>query len=251
MGLLDGRVAAISGGGKRLGKSFALAIAREGADVALVGRNAAALNQAREEIQTDTGQRILSFVGDISDVEDVRAFGDRVMNELGRLDVLVNNAAGWLEGTFLESAIEDIDRTIDTTIKGPIWLCRQFWPQLREANPGYIVNITTLGAREGRSNASPVYVAAKFGLAGFTDALRRLAIKDGIRVTEILPGSVASEFSPDTPVNEISAQYGNQRVPPIDIVESLIFAITRSNAAMIEEIRIPAVGDWFEDWARY
>ena len=251
MGLLDNRAAVVTGGGKRLGKSFALAVAREGADVAIVSRDAVALNQAREEIEAATGQRVLAFSGDVSNAEEVQALGDSVLNAFGQLDILVNNAAGWLEGTFLESDPEDIDRTIDTTIKGPIWLCRRFWRPLRDGDPGHIVNITILGAREGRRNASPVYVAAKFGLAGFTDALRRLAIKDGIRVTEILPGSVASEFPPDASADEVLAQYGNRRVPPADIVDALIFALTRSEAAMIEEIRIPAIGDWFEDWSRY
>ena len=251
MRLLNDKAAVVTGGEKRLGKSFAMAMAREGADVTIVGRDSGALSLAREEIEAATGRRVLDFSGDVSKLDDVRALKVSVLKAFGQLDILVNNAAGWLEGTFLESGPDDIDRTIDTTIKGPIWLCREFWNPLRDADPGHIVNITTLGARESRSNASPVYVAAKFGLAGFTDALRRLPIKDGIHVTEILPGSVASEFSLDASVDEVSAKYGNRRGPPVNIVDALMFALTRSPATMIEEIRIPAVGDWLEDWSRY
>ena len=117
--------------------------------------------------------------------------------------------------------------------------------------PGYIVNITTLGARPNRSNATPIYVAAKFGLAGFTDAVRRLGIRDGILVTEILPGSVASEFDIDDPIEAIVEKYGQSRVHPRDIAEAVVFSLSRSRAGMVEELGIPSIGDWFEDFSRY
>src|ERR1051326_9333954 len=197
MGLLDNKVAVVTGGGKKLGRAIALALAREGADLALTGRGETDLFETKERIQSTTGRRVVTYPTDISRPESIAQFAGEVSLVFEQIHILVNNAAGWLTGTLVDAKEEEINATIDTTIKGPIWLCRQFWEQLKQADPGYIINITTLGVLPSRSNASPIYVAAKSGLAGFTDALRRLAIKDGIRVTEILPGSIASEFDLD------------------------------------------------------
>ena len=113
------------------------------------------------------------------------------------------------------------------------------------------MNITTLGVLPGRSNATPIYIAAKAGLSGFTESLRRLGAKENVLVTEVLPGSVASEFSLDAADEDVAAKYGQERIGPADVVESIVFALERSPAGMVEEIRIPAVGDWFVDWATY
>ena len=139
-------------------------------------------------------------------LSNVARFAAMVRTELGDAHILVNNASGWLTGNLVDAEIGEINDTIDTTIKGPIWMCREFWGQLKRSKPANVINITTLGSRPGRSNATPIYVAAKFGLAGFTDALRRFGIKDGVLVTEILPGSVASNFDLDDPTEDVREQ---------------------------------------------
>lgn len=248
---LTGRVAAITGGGKGLGRALAVGLARRGARIAITGRRANTLSETAGQIEMETGNEVLHVAIDVSNPEAVRSFATKVHEVMGGAQILINNAAGWLEGTLLDADDSEIHATIDTTIKGPIWLCREFWPQLMEGNPGQILNITTLDSRPNRSNATPIYIAAKAGLAGFTEALRRLAIKDGIQVTELLPGSVASEFGIDATCEEVSGRHGNRRVTPQDIVDSVVFVLTRAPFSMIEELRIPSAGDWFEDFGRY
>lgn len=245
------KVALITGGGKGLGRAIAVALSREGFDLILVARDEEALNVTRGRIECETGRRVLVFQADVTQPDEIMRLRSVVDQEFGRVDVLINNAAGWLTGSLVDARIDEIHSAIDTTVKGPIWVCREFWDYLKAAEPGYIVNITTLGARPNRSNATPIYVAAKFGLAGFTDSVRRLGIKDGILVTEILPGSVASEFDIDDPIEAIVEKYGQSRVHPRDISEAVVFSLSRSRAGMVEELGIPSVGDWLEDFSRY
>ena len=244
-------VAVITGGGKGLGRAIAVALSREGFDLVLVARDQDALNDTQRRIIRETGRRVLVFQADVTRPDEIARLRAVVDQEFGRVDALINNAAGWLSGSLVDAKIDEIHSAIDTTVKGPIWLCREFWDHLKAANPGYIVNITTLGARPSRSNATPIYVAAKFGLAGFTDAVRRLGIKDGIVVTEVLPGSVASEFDIDDPIEVIEEKHGQSRTHPRDVAEAVVFSLSRSRTGMVEELGLPSVGDWFEDYSRY
>ena len=214
-------------------------------------RDQEALNDTKIRIETETGRRVLVSQTDVTKPDEIKRLRGIVEKEFNRVDVLINNAAGWLSGTLVDANVDEIHSAIDATVKGPIWMCREFWSLLKSADPGFIVNITTLGARPNRSNATPVYVAAKFGLAGFTDAVRRLGIKDGILVTEILPGSVASDFDIDDPIGMIVEKYGQSRTHPRDIAEAVVFSLTRSKTSMVEDVGLPSVGDWFEDYSRY
>ena len=115
-------------------------------------------------IAADAGARVLARRLDVRDEARAAEVAGDVAATFGRCDILVNNAAGWLTGTLGDADRDSIHEAIDVTVKGPIFMARAFWGLLSAADPAYIVNITTLGARPGRSNASPVYVAAKFGL---------------------------------------------------------------------------------------
>ena len=248
---LDKKVAVVTGGGRGIGRSIARALAYKGADIAIIGRNSETLAATESIIRAESVSNVVAVTGDVTQPNVVQAFGEAVQRELGQVNILINNAAGWSSESFFEMDEVGLNEMIDPTIKGTIWVSRAFWDDLKQSQPGYMVNITTLGARFGRSNANPAYVAAKFGLAGLTDSLRRLAIKDGIRVTEILPGSVASEFDIDTEDSVVEAQHGTLRMPPREIAEAVVYAVTRTNSGMVEEIRISSTGDWFEDYFHY
>jgi 3-oxoacyl-[acyl-carrier protein] reductase len=251
MGRLDKKVAVVTGGGRGIGRSIARALAHEGADIAIIGRNSETLSDTESTIRAESVSNVVAVAGDVTRPDVVQAFGEAVRRDLGRVNILINNAAGWSLESFFEMDEDGLNEMIDPTIKGAIWVSRTFWDDLKQSQPGYIVNITTLGARFGRSNANPAYVAAKFGLAGLTDSLRRLAIKDSIWVTEILPGSVASEFDIETADSVIEAQHGSLRMPPREIAEAVVYAVTRTSSGMVEEIRVSSTGDWFEDYFHY
>ena len=251
MGSLSKKVAVVTGGGRGIGRSIARLLAHQGASVAIIGRDLCALSDTESTIRTESTSHVVAVAGDVTRLEVVKAFSATVRRELGPINIVVNNAAGWSSEAFFKMDEAAMAAMIDPTIKGAMWISQAFWEDLKRSQPGHIVNITTLGARPGRSNANPAYVAAKFGLAGLTDSLRRLAIKDGIRVTEILPGSVASEFDLDTEDSVVEAKHGRLRMPPREIAEAVVYAVTRTSSAMVEEIRISSADDWFEDYFRY
>jgi 3-oxoacyl-[acyl-carrier protein] reductase len=251
MNSLKGKLAIVTGGARGIGKAIALALSKEGVNLGLVSTNETNLNATKKEIEAAYGVKVIVFAADISKPENVDSFSELVHKTLGPVHILVNNAAGWLNGMLEDTSIDEIHQVIDSTVKAPIWMCRRFWPDLKAAKPGHIINITTLGVRPNRSNATPIYVGAKSGLTGFGEALRRLGIREDIRVTEIQPGSVASEMPLDGPDSDVEKKYGNARVPNRDIADAVIFALTRSKFGMVEDISIPSVGDWFEDWVRY
>ena len=251
MGSLNKKVAVVTGGGRGIGRSIARLLAHQGASVAIIGRDLCALSDTESTIRTESTSHVVAVAGDVTRLEVVKAFSATVRRELGPINIVVNNAAGWSSEAFFKMDEAAMAAMIDLTIKGAMWISQAFWEDLKRSQPGHIVNITTLGARPGRSNANPAYVAAKFGLAGLTDSLRRLAIKDGIRVTEILPGSVASEFDLDTEDSVVETQHGRLRMPPREIAEAVVYAVTRTSSAMVEEIRISSADDWFEDYFRY
>jgi 3-oxoacyl-[acyl-carrier protein] reductase len=244
--VLKGKTAIITGGGRGIGSAIALSLSRQGVSLVLTGRSMTELEGIRDLIQKEGG-RVVVFPTDISRYENVLALKTFTLQNVSTVDILINNAAGWLTGILEDAAVNEIEETIDTTIKGPIWMCKAFWKELCESKQGHIINITTMGVNPSRSKASPVYLAAKCGLSGFTEALRRYGIKENIRVTELLPGSVSSGIELDAPLEETSKEFGRSRYPVSDIAEAVIFALTRSPNAMVEEIAIPAVGDWAVD----
>jgi len=187
---LHDKVIVITGGGKSLGRFMAEFFSQRGAHIAICGRSEAHLKEIRDAIERQGGPASLIHPLDVTDPQAVTVFAEAVTKRFGRCDTLINNAPGWLNSIFLDANPAEINAVIDSIVKGPIFTCQAFWPLLKKAKPGHVVNITTLGARPMRSNASPIYVAAKYGSAGFTDALRRYAVHDGIRVVEILPGSL-------------------------------------------------------------
>ena len=120
MGKLNKKVAVITGGGRGIGRSIARALAQEGADVAIIGRNAETLSDTESTIRAESVSNVVAVAGDVTCPEVVRAFGEAVRRELGRVNILVNNAAGWSSESFFEMAEAGLNEMIDPTIKGAI-----------------------------------------------------------------------------------------------------------------------------------
>ena len=189
MGFLDGKVAVVTGGNRGIGRGIAQALAAEGAAVALTARKAEEAERAAGEI----GGRARGYPCDVRQDDQVARLFERVENDFGGADVLVNNAGIGLFGPLVEMKPEDWRAVIETNLSGVFYCCRAAIPQMRRKGGGYIFNISSLAGKNPIPNGA-AYNASKFGLNGFSEALMMEVRYDGIRVSYVMPGSVATEF---------------------------------------------------------
>ncbi|HJQ29133.1 MAG TPA: SDR family oxidoreductase [Rubrobacter sp.] len=196
--VLRGRVALVTGASSGLGRATAIALARAGADVALVARSAEELESAREEA-SQTGVRALALPVDLArEDEAMRAVG-RTVEAFGRIDILVNAAGTDVPGTVEDLDVEGWDRTLSVNLRAPFLLSKAAFPRMRESGGGTIVNVSSVAGKKGWANAS-AYCASKFGLTGLTEALADEGREHGIRAIVLYPGAMATNwgaFSPE------------------------------------------------------
>ena len=195
---LEGKVALVTGASSGLGRATAVALARAGADVALVARSAGELEETGEEV-SKTGRRALVLPTDLANGEEALATVGRTVGEFGRVDVLVNAAGTDAPGTVEELEVGGWDRTLSVNLRAPFLLSKAVFPRMREANGGTIVNVSSVAGKKGWANAS-AYCASKFGLTGFTEALADEGRSHGIRAIVLYPGAMATNwgaFSPE------------------------------------------------------
>ncbi len=197
-GRLEGRVALVTGASSGLGRSTAIALARAGADVALVARSRGELEGAQEEI-AKIGRRALVLPVDLASEADTSEAVGRAAEDLGGIDVLVNAAGTDVPGSVEELDVEGWDRTLSVNLRAPFLLSKAAFPHMREAGGGLIVNVSSVAGKKGWANAS-AYCASKFGLTGLTEALADEGREHGIRAIVLYPGAMATNwgaFSPE------------------------------------------------------
>ena len=198
MRTLEGRIALVTGASSGLGRATAIALARAGADVAIVARSEEELDSVRGEI-IKIGRRALALPVDLASVDDTTEAVRQSVEELGRVDVLVNAAGTDTPGTVEALDIEGWDRTLAVNLRAPFLLSKAAFPHMREAGGGTIINISSVAGKKGWANAS-AYCASKFGLTGFTEALADEGKEHGIRAIVLYPGAMATNwgaFSPE------------------------------------------------------
>ena len=222
---LNGKAALVTGGAHRLGRAFALGLARAGADV-LIDYHSSEADAARtaEEIRA-LGRRAEAVRADVSREVDVRRLIEACRDRFGRLDVLVNSASLFHSAPVESTTTEDWQRTLDVNLTGPFMLAREAAPLLRAHGDGLIVNIADLSAFQ----AWPSYVAhavSKAGLVHLTRVLAR-ALAPDVRVNCVAPGTV---LPPEGYTESESDPKGSRRVvrregSPDDAVQALLYFV--------------------------
>src|SRR5918994_1642190 len=242
---LEGRVALVTGASSGLGRVTAIALARAGADVALVARSQGELDSAKEEVSRLGRQALILPVDLASETETAEAVV-RTVEALGRIDVLVNAAGTDVPGTIEELDIEGWDRTLAVNLRAPFLLSKAAFPHMREAGGGIIVNISSVAGKKGWANAS-AYCASKFGLTGFTEALADEGKEHSIRAIVLYPGAMATNwgaFSPEERQEGQPTRSSPTRALPPERVADLIawvaasppeFVLTEGVVLTIEE----------------
>ncbi len=189
MGFLDGKVALVTGGSRGIGRGIVEALDGEGATVAFTARSA----QSAEQVAGELGERALGFACDVRSEELVARLFRQIDEAAGSLDILVNNAGIGIFGPVVEMDPEDWRAVIETNLNGVFYCCHEAIPRMRKRGGGYIINVSSLAGKNPIANGA-AYNASKFGLNGFSEALMMEVRYDGIRVSYLMPGSVATEF---------------------------------------------------------
>src|SRR2546423_3152912 len=192
MGALEGKVAVVSGASSGIGEATALALAGEGAAVAVGAGREARLSSLADRMGSDGG-RALALPVDVADEDSARSFVSEAHSQLGGLDILVNNAGVMLLGP-VEGAPTDQWRTmVNVNLLGFLYCTHAALPVMREAGGGHIVNVSSVAGRSANAG-SAVYNLTKFGVGAFSEALRQELLHSDIRVTIVEPGAVATEL---------------------------------------------------------
>jgi NAD(P)-dependent dehydrogenase (short-subunit alcohol dehydrogenase family) len=194
-GVLDGRVAVVTGASRGIGRAIALALAGAGADVALAGRDVARLDAVAGEIR-DGGRRALAVPADVTDRGQVDALVARTVDELGGLDVVVNNSGVVSSLPLLETTDEEWDRVLDTNLRGVFLVTRAAGRHLVEQGSGKVVNIASNFAFKGVAGHA-AYCASKAGVVAFTRTMAVEWARYGVQVNALAPGYVETDLNAD------------------------------------------------------
>lgn len=203
---LKGRVALITGASRGLGKAMAMALASEGARVALVSRGEAELNGVAAEVR-DAGGDAAVFPADVASEEQVRAVEMAVLARFGKVSILINNAGLAMRKPVTELTPEDWRRVMETNVTAAFLLCRSFVPHMKGRGYGRILNISSIMGSISLPDRT-AYSASKAGLLGFTRSLALELAADAITVNTISPGLFETELArPILDSPEMKAQF--------------------------------------------
>src|SRR5436190_19693211 len=193
MSSLKGKVVIITGASSGFGASAAKLFSQEGCKVVLAARRLDRLEEMAKEIRAKGGEA-LPLSMDVSQPVQIDAMVKSTVDHYGRIDILFNNAGfGRLDWFEMLDPVKDIQAQITVDLLGVIWTARAVLPQMYKPGSGHIINMSSL-AGWAAPPLYTVYSAAKFGVRGFTEALRREAAPFGVKVSAIYPGGAATEF---------------------------------------------------------
>ena len=197
MGKLDGKAAVVTGGSSGIGRATALALAAEGAAVAISGRKASALEEVAGKI-TALGGSVVSQVVDVRDERQVAALVDAAVQQFGRLDIMVNNAGVVYPGNIADGSVEEWREMLETNVLALLIGCREAIRAMKANGGGHIINVSSVAARE-TGPTGQVYSATKHAVNAISDGLRQEVHDSGIRVTVVMPGGTLTNIGRTLP----------------------------------------------------
>ncbi|RJO63391.1 MAG: SDR family NAD(P)-dependent oxidoreductase [Myxococcales bacterium] len=189
---VKGRWAVVTGGAAGMGRLWAEHLIRDGANVALWDINAGLLEKTAQELRVRGGGQTLSYAVDVSDREAIYKNAEKVQEDTGGVDILINNAGIVYADSFLDTPDERLSRTIDVNLKALMWTMKAFLPRMVQRNEGHVVNVSSASGFVGVPRM-PAYTASKWGVIGLSESLRlemELIGKKGVKFTTFCPSYV-------------------------------------------------------------
>ena len=238
-GPLEGRVAAVTGASSGIGAATAIALSQAGAAVAIGARRTDRLEALSERLE----ERSLVREVDVADEEQAQAFVRSAHDELGGLHILVNNAGVMLLGPVSGADTSEWRRMIGVNLLGLLYCTHAALPLLERSGGGDIVNVSSVAGRSAGAGGA-VYNMTKFGVHGFSEALRQEVLHANVRVTIVAPGHVDTELQGHNvnPVVRAGLERAREEIgevlAPEDIAEAIVHAVTRPPHVCINEVLV-------------
>ena len=241
---LTNKTALITGASRGIGAATARTLAQLGARLILVARSADTLHALADTLPATPAGPPLVLPADLADPAAIEQLTDTIRRDVGRLDILINNAGITLSASLEQTTTADWDRLFALNARAPFLLCRHLLPLLQHADPAYIVNVASVVAVKGYPQQI-AYSASKHALRGMSIALANELAQThpNIRVHVLCPGGVDTELAtsvrPDIPRQQL--------ITPDEIAELIAYLLTHKGPALVDEIRIRRASSspWF------
>lgn len=237
---ISGRIAIVTGATSGIGRSCARELAKLGVNVIVTGRRQGMLEAVKMEVEA-LGAKALALTMDVSNSKDVLGKINSLPTEWANIDILINNA-GLARGTdkLYENNIEDFDEVVDTNVKGTLYMIKAVVPQMIQRNaPGVVINMGSVAGNEAYAGGA-VYCATKAAIRYISDGLRIDTMESRVKVTNIEPGIVETDFSVVRyrgDENKAKAVYtGIESLTPNDIAETVAYICNLPENVQIPEI---------------
>jgi NADP-dependent 3-hydroxy acid dehydrogenase YdfG len=243
---LDGRKALITGASSGIGEATAMLMAREGAAVALGARRKDRLDELVGRIEGEGGKAI-AIEADIGDEAQARSLVEGANEALGGLDALINNAGLMLLGLVQGAETEEWRRMVEVNLLGLLYCTHAALPIMRDGGGGDVVNVSSVAGRQANMG-SAVYNMTKWGVTGFSEALRQEALHVGVRVTCVEPGFVATELQGHNtnPMVVEATEKMREQIGEVleaeDIARAIVYAVGQPKHVSINEVMVRPTG---------
>lgn len=230
---LSGKNALVTGAGKGIGRAIAIALAKEGVNVALLSRTSSDLQAVADEVENE-GVKAVILTADVSNIDAVNAAVDSAFASLGSIDILINNAGIAAFGGFLDLEPSTWGKIIQVNLMGPYYTTRAVLPSMIENKSGDIINVSSTAGLSGGAKTS-AYSASKFALIGLSESLMQEVRRHNIRVSTIIPSTVATDLAFDLNLTD-----GNpdKVMQPDDFAELVISQLKLNRRVFVKEAAI-------------
>jgi NADP-dependent 3-hydroxy acid dehydrogenase YdfG len=238
-GSLNGKVAVVTGASSGIGEATVRSLAGEGAAVVAGARRKERLDGLVEEVTRDGGKAI-AVECDVTAEQQAHALVDRAIEEFGKIDILVNNAGVMLLSKVEKGLSDEWRQMFDVNVLGLLYATDAAVEAMKRQGSGHIVNVSSVAGRKTRPTGG-VYSGTKFAVNAISEALRQELLEDGIRITMVEPGAVATELTEHITDEEVREGLKQRNIEPLqseDVANAIAYAVSQPQRVSVNEILI-------------